>query len=539
MSISLLNIGALVAGLGLQMTVAAEPAVMPEVTAGFERLLERDEARAIAIGLYDNGASRIVSMGKLGDSNPAPPASDTLFEIGSISKVFTALLTQVQVDEGRLDWNASIAAYFPDVEFANADVAAIRLQELATHTSGLPRIPGNMRFEDPSDPYAGYGRDDLLAFLALFDPESLPKAYAYSNLGAGLLGVIAADAFGQDYDTAMSDAVLTPLGLADTSSGLRPDFMNRLAVGFSSGADMPNWDGFDALAGAGALVSNVGDMLRFIEQSLDGDALSGAIRKIQVRQGDGTTGLAWHLQQMDDGETIVWHNGGTGGYASYLGIRPDNNTGVIILTTSTAYARVTELGMQQISGQVPPKPAVDLAPYLGAYRLDENFVLTIFADDGELFGQATGQGAFPLSYESADKFSFSGANIEITFARDSDDRVNELTLLQAGNSTTALRVDNALGVQRRTEISLQPEVVAQYAGHYQLTPDAVITVESRNDQLYATLTGQPSVPVFAFAPDKFFYRVVDAELHFERDAEDRIVAVVLHQRGQQRAPRID
>jgi len=539
MPIWFIGFAALATTLSWLAHAAVEPEVMPEVAAGFTRLLEKDEARAIAIGLYDNGVSRVVGMGNLSDENPAAPANDTLFEIGSISKVFTALLTQVQVDAGRLNWNGAIAEYFPDVKFANADVAAIRLQELATHTSGLPRLPDNMRFENPSNPYAGYGRDDLLAFLAAFDPESLQKNYAYSNLGAGLLGVIAADAAGENYGTAMSAAVLAPLDLADTSSGPRQDFMGRLAVGFSGGADMPNWDGFDALAGAGALVSSVKDMLMFIERSLDGHALNGAFKKIQASQGDGTTGLAWHLQHTDDGETIVWHNGGTGGYASFMGLRPDKNTGVIILTTSTAYARVTELGLQQISGQAAPKPAVDLTPYPGAYRLDENFVLTIFADDGELFGQATGQGAFPLRYTSTDRFSFVAANIEIAFGRDSEERVNELTLRQAGATNTAIRVDDALGVQRRTEISLDPEVVAQYAGRYRLTPDAVISIETRNHQLYATLTGQPSIPVFPFAADKFFYRVVDAELHFERDAEDRIVAVVLHQQGQQRAPRVD
>jgi len=522
-----------------QATSADEPELLPDVMAGYERLLERDNARAIAIGLYDNGASRFVSMGRLSDSSPAPPAGDTIFEIGSISKVFTSLLTQVQVDEGRLDWNSAISRYLPDVDFANAEIAAIRLQELATHTSGLPRLPDNMQFEDPSDPYAGYGREDLLAFLAAFDPEPLDKTYAYSNLGAGLLGVIAADASGDSYSDALSTDVLNPLDLEDTDVGLRQDFMSRLAIGFSSGADMPNWDGFDALAGAGALVSSVDDMLRFIELSMDGTALNGAIEKIQVSQGDGKTGLAWHLQQTENGETVVWHNGGTGGYASYLAIRPDNKTGVIVLTTSTEYARVTELGFAHISGQAKPKSTLDLTPYLGAYRLDESFVLTIFADDDELFGQATGQGAFPLEFVSDDRFSFSDADIEVTFVRDAGERADQLTLLQAGTSTIAPRVDESLGVRRKTEIAVEADTLTAFVGRYQLAPNAIISIESRKDQLYATLTGQPSVPVFAFEPDKFFYRVVDAELHFERNGDGQVIAVVLHQRGQQRAPRID
>jgi hypothetical protein len=337
----------------------------------------------------------------------------------------------------------------------------------------------------------------------------------------------------------MSIDVLTPLSLANTDVGLRQEFMSRLAIGFSGGADMPNWDGFDALAGAGALVSTVDDMLKFIELSLDGKSLNGAIQEIQARQRDGTTGLAWHLQESEDGETVAWHNGGTGGYASYLAIRPDNSTGVVILTTSTEYARVTELGFQQITGRAQPKPAVDLSPYIGAYRLDENFVLTIFADEDELFGQATGQGAFPLQFESGDTFSFAGADIKVTFQRDTEERVNQLILLQAGTSTTAPRVADSLGITQKTEIAVEAGSLQAYAGRYQLAPNVIISVETRSDQMYATLTGQPAVPVFAFEPDKFFYRVVDAELHFERDADGQVVALVLHQRGQQRAPRIE
>ncbi len=195
--------------------------------------------------------------------------------------------------------------------------------------------------------------------------------------------------------------------------------------------------------------------------------------------------------------------------------------------------------MQQISGKARPKLTMDLSPYVGAYRLDADFVLTIFVEDDELFGQATGQGAFPLRFESRDKFGFAGADIVVTFERDSDALVNQLVLLQAGTSTTATRVDASLGIQQRTEIAVEADALQAYAGRYQLAPNAIISIESRNAQLYATLTGQPSFPVFAFEPDRFFYRVVDAELHFERDTEDQVVAVVLHQRGQQRAPRIE
>jgi len=513
--------------------------LLPDVASDFEQLIERQDVRAVAIGLYESGQTRFVGMGKIGSDNSSQPTGNTVFEIGSISKVFTSLLTQVQIGAGNLDWNSPISAYLANVDFANDQVAAITLLELATHTSGLPRLPDNMTFDDPTDPYAGYKRDHLMAFLGSYDPDSLEKKYGYSNLGAGLLGVIAADASGTDYAKAMSKDVLMPLGLVDTEVGLREDFTSRLAIGFSSGADMPNWDGFDALAGAGALVSTVHDLLRFIELSLEGEALDGAIKSIQTSRGDGTTGLGWHLQNTDAGGTIVWHNGGTGGYASFLAIRPDNSTGVVVLATSTEYGRVTELGFEQISGKTSMQRDIDLSPYAGAYKLDENFVLTVFIEDSELHGQATGQGAFPLTFESNDRFSFASADIMVTFERAADGTVDGLVLRQAGNDTPAQRVDESLGIEQRSVIAVDAEKLTDFVGRYQLAPTAIITVESRGSQLYAALTGQPSYPVFAYEPDRFFYKVVDAQLHFERDDDGKIVAVVLHQMGQQRAPRIE
>lgn len=510
-----------------------------ESLADLEGLIERDRARAIVVGLYRDGETTLHGLGRRTAANAERPSGDTRFEIGSISKVFTALLTQIMVGSGRLDWDATIARCLPELEFASPQVADITLRELATHRSGLPRLPDNMEMSDPLDPYADYERDDLLAFLGAYAPDQLDKTYAYSNLGAGLLGQIAADAAGASYGDAVRGRIAAPLGMRATGVGVHGESAESLAVGFSDGADMPNWGGFDALAGAGALVSTAHDLLRFIEANLQGEALAEELAAIRAPQTGGQTGLGWHILRLDDGARIYWHNGGTGGYASFLGIRSDTRTGVVVLTTSTAYDAVTEAGFRLIGAEPEAQPVADLDRYVGAYRLGEGFVLSVFAEDGRLFGQASGQAAFPLSPAEEHVLVYPPADIRIVFVVDETGAAEALTLHQAGSEIPGPRVADEAGIARYEEIYIDPSRLEAYLGRYLLAPGMVLTVERRGPTLFAAITGQTAFPVFPYAEDRFFYRVVDAQLAFERDESGQVVAVTLNQAGQRRAPRIE
>lgn len=419
---------------------AAEPTLNSQVTAGLKTTIERGNARAVAVGLYDNGQTMVIGFGELGRDDERAPQGDTIFEVGSISKVFTSLLTQVQVGNGQLDWGATIGSRLPDTDFASDAVAAITLRELATHTSGLPRVPDNLDPADPLNPYLGYDRALLLAFLAGFKPDTLVKEYAYSNLGAGLLGEIAGDASGPGYAEAIRRDVLLPLGMNDTGVFTRNIHPDRRAHGFSGGADMPHWDGFDALAGAGGLLSTVDDMLRFIRQNLASQDLDESLAAIRVSQAGGATAFGWHIQNPGAGGPVYWHNGGTGGHASYLAIRPDTGTGVVILATSTEYNTITELGFAQITGEVAESISVDLGSYPGSYQIAEGFVLSIFVEGEQLFAQATGQGQFSLTPSDEDVFVFPRADVRIVFEIADDGHAERLTLYQGGQVLPAPRV---------------------------------------------------------------------------------------------------
>ena len=386
-------------------------------------------ARTVIVGFYDNGDKSALVAGNPGDRS-------SILEIGSISKVFTSLLVQLQVDAGRLDWDQSLSDALPSLTFASDDVASITLRELSTHTSGLPRLPSNMRFDDPQDPYAGYDRKMLFGFLSEFNPDSLDKAYEYSNLGAGLLGEIAASAASTTYAEAMQRHVLRPLSMDSSTVGLRSGFEERLVRGFSDGAEMANWSGFDALAGAGALTSSVDDMLTFIDSNLSESSIESALAAIRQPQGDGTTSLGWHLKQVGD-ETIHWHNGGTGGYASFLGINLSERKGVVVLSASTDYNGITELGFALMSGNVPYGADEDFSAFEGVYELSDGFYLTLFERGGRLHGQATGQGAFPLSRSGDLEFRFDAASIVVRIRDGVEGPAAAIQFSQGGSETTA------------------------------------------------------------------------------------------------------
>ena len=498
-----------------------------------DEIVADGHARTVVVGFYDDGATSTLVAGSTGDRS-------SIFEIGSITKVFTSLLTQVQVDAEKLRWDQTLAESLPGLEFANADVASITLRELSSHTSGLPRLPANMVFDKPDDPYANYDRKLLHEFLSGFDPDSLDKGYEYSNLGAGLLGEIAADAAAAPYPLAMQRDVLDSLAMKSTTSGLRDEFSDRLVVGYSDGADAANWSGFDALAGAGALTSSVDDMFTFIDSHFRGSAIASSLEAIRTEQGDGATALGWHLQKTDN-TTVYWHNGGTGGYASFLGIDIENRSGVVVLSASTDYDGITDLGFLLIAGGPPPDSDadLDLSAYIGVYELGPGFYLTIFEQNARLHGRATGQTAFPLRQVGKNEFGYAAASIAVRFPETAGEPAKTMTFSQAGNEITAPRVDSSLSSLPLNEIDVSPEVLNDYVGQYRFAPGVIMTVEERDGRLYAQLSGQQYFEVFAFDTDKFFYKVVDARLYFERDDDDVVTTLTLDQNGLQVARRIE
>lgn len=395
--------------------------------------------RGIVVGLLDaDGKRRVVAEGV---------AADRVFEIGSITKTFTASILASMVADGSVRLDDPVAKFLPaSVRVPARNGRQITLVDLATQSSGLPRLPSNMAPRDSTNPYADYTVDQMYAFLSSYElPRDPGETYEYSNLGVGLLGHALALKAGVSYEELVRRRVLGPLGMRETAITLTPALKARLAPGHDTeGHVVPNWD-LPTLAGAGALRSTALDMLTYLAANIDP---AGPFRLAQVsRHGAGsatmTIGLAWHILARPGGAGIVWHNGGTGGYRSFTGFDPVRKVGVVVLTNANIGA--DDIGFHLLDEALPLQPlpkartavAVDSAVlnrYVGEYELVPAFHIVVTREGNALFVQATGQPKFPIFAESETEFFFKVVDAQITFSAD------QLVLHQNGQNLTGRRI---------------------------------------------------------------------------------------------------
>ena len=391
-----------------------------------------------------------------GDERPGKQLDEqSVFEIGSITKVFTGILLADMVGRGEVRLDQPVAELLPaSVRIPVRGGKVITLQHLATHTSGLPRLPGNMAPKDPSNPYADYSVANLYTFLSGHELRRDPGAvYEYSNLAVGLLGHALALRAGKPYESLVRERILEPLGMKSTAITLTRDMRARLAQGHDvAGAAVPLWD-LPTLAGAGALRSTVADMRRFIAAAASppnnelGRAITMSMEPRFTVNRSLSVGLNWHRVAVA-GDTIVWHNGGTGGYHSFTGFNTRTRASVVMLAGSThdnddipRHLVLPALPLASYVKHVEIKLPVDtLRGYVGTYRLAPTFAITITEENGALFLQATDQPKFPVFAEAMDKFFLRVVDAQIEFSRDASGRVVELVLVQNGARQRGSRV---------------------------------------------------------------------------------------------------
>ncbi|MEZ4367171.1 MAG: serine hydrolase domain-containing protein, partial [Kofleriaceae bacterium] len=307
------------------------------------------------------------------------PTETSRFEIGSVTKVYTAALLADMIERGEVTLTTAVAELLPvGVTVPAFGDAAITLGDLATHRSGLPRLPPSLLAQaEIDDPYAGYDANALYADLERTPLGQAPGGRTlYSNYGAGLLGHALGLRAGGGWAAAVQARVLAPLGLADTSVEVPG---GALVVGHDGdGAEVAPWT-FDALAGAGALRSTVRDQLAFLRANLaaargEPGPLAAALRRThQVQVPDAGGGKAGALGWFIDDRDRRWHNGGTGGHHAFVAFDPARNQGVVVLA-STSTSLVDRLGVDLLGVLAGESPAplrgpssAQLDAYVGTY----------------------------------------------------------------------------------------------------------------------------------------------------------------------------
>jgi serine-type D-Ala-D-Ala carboxypeptidase/endopeptidase len=299
----------------------------------------------------------------------------------------------------------------------------------------------------------------LYEFLATVQlTRDIGSKYEYSNLGGGLLGHVLARRAGTDYETLVRTRILEPLAMKSTAITLSKAMKDRLAIGHDAGLQkVANWD-LPTLAGAGALRSTASDLLTFLAANIgiEKSPLAPSMAAmIAARRPTGTPNLeialGWHIWTRD-GHEIIWHNGGTGGYRTWIGFEPKSHTGVVVLSNTSTSAGPDDIGLHLLD------PAVSLAQaakqrkevkvdaailqrYVGRYALAPTFVITITRDGDHLYAQATGQPKFEIFAEDDHNFFYKVVDAQITFVVDATGRATSLVLHQNGANAPGNRIE--------------------------------------------------------------------------------------------------
>jgi serine-type D-Ala-D-Ala carboxypeptidase/endopeptidase len=320
---------------------------------GLDQAVERIAARhgrkhvGLVVGAVTSaGARSVVPVGRLRWPDGPAPRADTLFEVGSVTKVFTALLLAEAVTRGEVSLDTPLGDLLPAVDVPTRDGVAMTLEHLATHTSGLPRnpmpLPAAIRAQwkaGDGDPWEVIDRAALMTVLARSRLRRVPGTgrIAYSNVGAGLLGhaLVAAAADGEFGDLVRS-RICEPLGMADTVLLPDGDQSAREAVGHRRRRRATGHWALAGLPGAGALRSTATDVLTFLHAQLrpDDTPLGPAIALTHLERRPGGRlgiGLGWLRVPTRSGHVMLWHNGGTGGFRAFAGFVPGAGVGVVAL----------------------------------------------------------------------------------------------------------------------------------------------------------------------------------------------------------------
>lgn len=358
--------GGLLTGVLLTLTGFISFGQLPanDISAIIDKEVQLKRCPSIVIGTIDaTGKRQIVSAGSYNDKKNSKPNGNTIYEIGSISKVFTTLLLADMVQKKQVNLDDPISKYLPaSVKVPVIKGKPITLLHLATHSVGWPRMPDNYDPKDPDNPFADYTTEQLYDYVSRSDFDYAPGTwFSYSNSGFGLLGHILSLVAGKPYETLVKERICAPLGMNNTTITLTPAQLKELAGGHAPyGAPVKNWD-MPAIQGAGAIRSGVNDLLTFaaanlglVKTDLYPAMQLSHVPHISKGRNEGQVTLGWTFEKANDGDEYLWKDGTTGGYKSIILLNRTKKTGVVILANSMN--QINDIAYHILKPSIPVQP---------------------------------------------------------------------------------------------------------------------------------------------------------------------------------------
>ena len=420
--------------------------------------------QGIVVGVLGPKGFRITA----GGTGPgAKVDGSTLFEIGSITKVFTALILADMANKGEVSLDDPVAKYLPPGHrMPERNGKQITLRDLSTHRSGLPRMPDDMRpINDPDGPFFDYTEARLLAFLDRCQlTRDIGSQWEYSNLGVGLLGYVLTRATGTDYETLVRKRITGPLGMNDTLITLPPSHAARLPAAFDGYMQPAKPWSLAVLVGAGGIRSSAADMLTFAKAVIDpASPIAAAVKTTLAVRVPGEApnvdqALGWEIMRLAADREILLHGGQTGAFRAMLALEPAKGQAVVAFANSAVEPSTTDLALHILIGlpvsptppvQPPPAkrteitlPAAELDKFVGRYDFGNTAVVAITRDGGTLRAQREGISGAPalqIFPEAPLVFFWKDLDAQIRFTTDASGAVTGAELTQSGQSLTGKR----------------------------------------------------------------------------------------------------
>jgi CubicO group peptidase (beta-lactamase class C family) len=529
-------IALLVAGGGWAQDIARMEQVIQSYTA---------DRKFMGSVLMAKGTAVVLSKG-YGSANlewEAPNTPATKFRLGSITKQFTAASILLLQERGKLNVEDPVKKYMADAPSAWDKVT---IYHVLTHTSGIPSFTGFPEYPK-WEPFAATPAEEVARFRDKPLDFAPGERFSYSNSGYVLLGYLIEKITGGSYEKFVRENIFTPLGMQDSGYDSNSALIARRAAGYSPGKDGLENTGYINMTipfSAGALYSTTGDLLKWEQGLFGGKLLSEASLKTMTTpfKSDYACGL---FVATKAGRKEIEHGGGIEGFNTQLTYYPDDKLTVVVLANvngsapgeiaaklaPVAHGEAVKLQTEHKEITVDPKV---LARYVGTYELTAGTNMLITLEGNQLSEKLGGQQTFPIYPESETVFFLKVVDAQIEFEKDAGGAVKDLVLHQGGRDQMAPRIaDKAVGPPPRKEIQVSPEVLARYAGTYELAPGAQVTMTVEGGRLMTQITGQPKLELFAESEAKFFLKVVEAQVEFFTDASGATTHLIIHQNGKE------
>jgi CubicO group peptidase (beta-lactamase class C family) len=405
----------------------------------------------LIVGVIEPAGRRVIPSGKSGAPDGRPLDGDSIFQIGSLTKVFIGLLLADMTERGEVALEDPASKYLPSGVTMPERGRPITLIDLSKHWSGLPSMPTNFTLEAEPNPYEAYGVEQLYEFLSSHQLAREPGTQEYSNLGVALLGRLLARRAGLEYEELLQRRVLQPLNMSSTAITLTADQRRRAVPGHDRFRRPVDTWYLKTMPASGSLWSSANDLLRFMSFSLGEH--DTPLRSAMLLQRVPGRALGWGASRLG-GDTVYNHEGGKEGYRSAAVINPRTRTGVVVLMNSRSEDSPLALARHLLFSQspLPPAPSAPAAPRFvtltpavldaaaGEYELESRQRLRIARRADHLLVDTPGDGILTFFPTSERDFVANTSDQRLTFERNSGGLTTGLVLHSGGKAVKGVRV---------------------------------------------------------------------------------------------------